>query len=193
MDVFSLRDRVVDDYQRYVRGFVSVSEPNARRFVEGYFNAETLWPEPLVQLNPAFEPGRSMDELAAAGVVHRDCATFFRRRDHEHDPGLPIRLHAHQEHALLAARTGASYVLSTGTGSGKSLAYFIPIVAHVLQRGPWQRVRAIVVYPMNALCNSQEEALKRFLDWGSSNATRRVTYAKYTGQERDERRQEIWA
>ena len=85
MDVFSLRDRVVDDYQRYVRGFVSVSEPNARRFVEGYFNAETLWPEPLVQLNPAFEPGRSMDELAAAGVVHRDCATFFRRRDHVFD------------------------------------------------------------------------------------------------------------
>jgi hypothetical protein len=193
MDVFSLRDRVVDDYQRYVRGFVSVSEPNARRFVENYFDAETLWPEPLVQLNPSFEPGRSLEELAAAGLVHRDCATFFRRRTHEHDSGLPIRLHAHQDEAILAARTGASYVLSTGTGSGKSLAYFIPIVDHVLQRGPGQGVRAIVIYPMNALCNSQEEALKRFLDWGSSSATRRVTYAKYTGQERDERRHEIWA
>jgi very-short-patch-repair endonuclease len=193
MDVFALRDRVVDDYQRYVRGFVSVSEPNARRFVEGYFDGGALWPEPLVQLNPSFEPARSVDELVDAGLVHRDCAAFFRRREHADDPGQPVRLHMHQDQAILAARTGASYVLSTGTGSGKSLAYFIPIVDQILQRGPGQGVRAIVVYPMNALCNSQEEALRRFLDWGPGGATGHVTYAKYTGQERDERRQEIWA
>lgn len=193
MDVFSLRDRVVDDYQRYVRGFVSVSEPNASNFVEDYFDAGNLWPEPLVQLNPSFEPARSVDELVGADLLHADCANFFRRRSTENDRGESIRLHKHQEQAILAAQTGASYVLSTGTGSGKSLAYFIPIVDHVLKRGPGQGVRAIVVYPMNALCDSQAEALHRFLDWGSSTATRRVTYAKYTGQEKDARRQEIWA
>lgn len=36
-------------------------------------------------------------------------------------------MHQHQEDAIRVAATGASYVLTTGTGSGKSLAYFIPI------------------------------------------------------------------
>jgi ATP-dependent helicase YprA (DUF1998 family) len=63
-----------------------------------------------------------LDELAAGGLVDRECATFFRRRQDERDRGEPIRLHAHQDQAILAARTGASYVLSTGMGSGKSLA-----------------------------------------------------------------------
>ena len=58
--------------------------------------------------------------------------------------------------------TGANYVLTTGTGSGKSLAYIVPIVDHVLRdaaRGDG-RIKAIVVYPMNALANSQEEELR---------------------------------
>ncbi len=43
-----------------------------------------------------------------------------------------LRLHQHQREAVEAARTGGSYVLTTGTGSGKSLAYIIPIVDRVL-------------------------------------------------------------
>jgi hypothetical protein len=42
---------------------------------------------------------------------------------------------------------------TTGTGSGKSLAYFIPIVDAVLKAradDPAPRTRAIVIYPMNA-------------------------------------------
>ena len=62
-------------------------------------------------------------------------------------------------------------MLTTGTGSGKSLAYIVPIVDQVL--GPEQEggkapepVKAIVVYPMNALANSQLEELEKFLDVG---------------------------
>jgi ATP-dependent helicase YprA (DUF1998 family) len=47
------------------------------------------------------------------------------------------------------------YVLSTGTGSGKSLAYIVPIVDHILRQGLGQGIKAIIVYPMNALANSQ--------------------------------------
>ena len=43
-----------------------------------------------------------------------------------------LRLHQHQKEAIEAARTGKSYVLTTGTGSGKSLAYIIPIVNIVI-------------------------------------------------------------
>lgn len=185
MDVFALRERVVDEYRRYVSGFVAVTDPRTRDFVEGYFSGDRLWPEPLVQLNPAFEPGRWMADLVKDGVLHPECETIFRRRDAEDTAGKPIRLHRHQDEAILASKTGNSYVLTTGTGSGKSLAYFVPIVDHVLRSGPGRGIKAIVVYPMNALCNSQEDALDRFLRWGYPGGQGPVSFAKYTGQQDD--------
>ena len=80
--------------------------------------------------------------------------------------GTPIRFYRHQWDAIRAARGGDSYVLTTGTGSGKSLAYIVPIVDRVLRarrRRPAGRVRAIIVYPMNALANSQHNELEKYL------------------------------
>ena len=84
-------------------------------------------------------------------------------------------------------------MLTTGTGSGKSLAYMVPIVDHVLRtrRDGGQRIRAIVVYPMNALANSQEEELRKFLSHGYPDGAGPVTFRRFTGQENDEQREEI--
>jgi len=98
-------------------------------------------------------------------------------------------LHAHQREALAAAQERASYVLTTGTGSGKSLAYFVPIVDRILREGPGQGIKAIVVYPMNALCNSQFGELQKFL--GSDPNRQLVRFAKYTGQEDTAERDEV--
>jgi ATP-dependent helicase YprA (DUF1998 family) len=57
-------------------------------------------------------------------------------------------------------------VLTSGTGSGKSLTYIVPIVDHVLRRGSGQGIQAVVVYPMNALANGQVEELRKFLEKG---------------------------
>jgi ATP-dependent helicase YprA (DUF1998 family) len=97
-----------------------------------------------------------------------------------------LRLHQHQREAVEAARTGDSYVLTTGTGSGKSLAYIIPIVDRVLAAiaaGTYRRgIKAIVVYPMNALANSQLRELEKFLKVGYPDGPP-VTFSRYTGQE----------
>jgi hypothetical protein len=54
VDVFSLRDNLIREYHQYVTGFIRVKEPRTKAFVERYFEQGRLWPEPLVQLNPAF-------------------------------------------------------------------------------------------------------------------------------------------
>ena len=152
-----------------------------------------LWPDPIVQLNPAFESGGTVDELVAEGVLHERCAEIFRRGKSSADPaGEPLLLHQHQREAIEAARTGSNYVLTTGTGSGKSLAYIVPIVDHVLRNGSGKGIQAIVVYPMNALANSQAGELEKFLSFGPW-ARGPVTFRRYTGQESDEERQEILA
>src|SRR5205823_13920380 len=78
-----------------------------------------------------------------------------------------------------------SYVLTTGTGSGKSLSYITPIVDRVLQEGSGKGIRAIVVYPMNALASSQFGELQKFLCHGYPDRKPPVTFKKYTGQEPD--------
>jgi len=192
VDVFELRDRVVDDYAKYVRSFLTIGNPATRSFVDSYLSAGNLWPEPLVQLNPSFEPGATIPELVAAGVLDPNCGRIFSRGKTATSLGLPLQLHRHQHEAIVAAQSGESYVLTTGTGSGKSLAYFIPIIDHVLKHGGSGRgIKAIVIYPMNALANSQEEELRKFLTYGYSAGTSPVTFARYTGQESADRRREI--
>ncbi|WP_222850191.1 DEAD/DEAH box helicase [Allosaccharopolyspora coralli] len=105
--------------------------------------------------------------------------------------GHPLVLHQHQSEAIETAATGESYVLTTGTGSGKSLSYIVPIVDRVLREGSGRGIQAIVVYPMNALANSQMEELAKFLVAGYPDGSQPVTFGRYTGQEDDEARRRI--
>jgi ATP-dependent helicase YprA (DUF1998 family) len=191
MNVFELRDRLIRDYGAYVRSFIHIRDERVRQVVEKEMTQGLLWPEPLIQLNPAFAPGESTDELVTAGVLHPECRRIFRIKRDPQDQGKELRLHRHQADAVKVARAGASYVLTTGTGSGKSLAYIIPIVDRVLREGPGQGVKAIVVYPMNALANSQEGELGKFLRFGYPDGKGPVTFARYTGQESESQKEEI--
>jgi len=193
LDVFELRSRLISDYSAYVGGFIEILDPRIRSRVEESLAAGELWPEPLIQLNPSFEPGDSIDELVSEGVLHRECTRVFRVKKDIGDAGRPLRLHRHQSAAIRTARSGHNYVLTTGTGSGKSLAYIVPIVDRILREGSGRGVKAIIVYPMNALANSQYGELEKFLRYGFPGGRGPVTFDKYTGQESDERRREIIA
>jgi ATP-dependent helicase YprA (DUF1998 family)/very-short-patch-repair endonuclease len=194
VNVFDLRERLVKDYADYTRSFVVIRDERIRELVDRELDEGRLWPDPILELNPAFEPGETVDELVDAGILHGECARIFRRDKTHDDPrGKPLRLHRHQAEAIKLARTGANYVLTTGTGSGKSLTYIIPIVDHVLRRGSGKGIQAIVVYPMNALANSQVSELEKFLRIGYPNGRGPITFARYTGQEKDEERDAIAA
>ena len=56
--------------------------------------------------------------------------------------------------------------MTTGTGSGKSLCFFVPVVDAIVRArkaGQPRRTRAIIVYPMNALANSQIKEIEKFI------------------------------
>jgi ATP-dependent helicase YprA (DUF1998 family)/very-short-patch-repair endonuclease len=193
MEVFALRDRLTAEYAEYTRSFITIRDRKIREVVDTELAEGLLWPYPIVQLNPAFEPGAYIDDLVSEGVLGAENSRIFRIKKETQDTGSPLRLHRHQSDAVRAASTGQSYVLTTGTGSGKSLAYLIPIVDRVLREGPGQGIKAIVVYPMNALANSQAGELEKFLSFGYPDGKGPVRFARYTGQERDEERGAIIA
>jgi ATP-dependent helicase YprA (DUF1998 family) len=188
MDVFHLRRQLIDDYSNYIGSFIHIKDARISDYVRRELEAGTLWPDPLIQLNPTFEPGAWIDDLVDNGRLHPLCRDIFRLKA-AGGRSDPLRLHKHQADAISAAHSGDNYVLTTGTGSGKSLAYIIPIVDHVLKRGSGRGIQAIVIYPMNALANSQLNELEKFLGHGFDRPP--VTFRRYTGQESDEERQEI--
>ena len=184
MDVFGLRQRLVDDYKRYTRSFIKIRDRRIAQFVDAHLDGEGFWPEPLLQLNPAFSPGGTIDDLVEQRVLTEECARIFRVRESSADRrGSQLPLHRHQREAILQAHAERSYVLTTGTGSGKSLGYIVPIVDRVLRRGSGRGIQAIIVYPMNALANSQHEELGKFIDAAYPPDRAPVRFARYTGQE----------
>ena len=145
------------------------------------------------ELLPIFvhEQHRTYHAAVRDGLLDERCERIFRRDKATGNHAL--RLHHHQRAAIEIAADEQNYVLTTGTGSGKSLAYIVPIVDHVLRRGSGRGIQAIIVYPMNALVNSQEEELKKFLHEGFAPHEIEVSFDRYTGQEGDETRQRIVA
>ena len=167
MDVFGIRDQLVADYKAFTTSFVEPADPRIGAYLSEQLESEKQWPDPWLSLNPSFASGGSISDAVRAGVLHPECASIFRIKDGPTDRGTrELTLHRHQRDAIEVAQTGGSYVLTTGTGSGKSLAYIVPIVDRVLrerQANPAAApsVKAIVVYPMNGLANSQEGELTR--------------------------------
>ncbi len=184
MDVFEIRDAAVRQYADYVRDSLKISDERLRSWLYDQLNEGVFWPEPLLQLNPSYEFGRSLQDLVDAGKIHPQCIHFFGN----------IRLYKHQQEAIEIGLKRKHFVVSSGTGSGKTLTYLVPIVDWILRNASSEgRVCAIIVYPMNALANSQLEALKKMAENYEKSTSQPcpIRFGRYTGQEGAEERSQL--
>ena len=191
-DVFSFRNAVIGDYSSFSRSFSTIAAEDIKQKVDTEYEQGRYWPDPLIQLNSNYKKAGSIPALCAEGILHPECENIFVAGKPEGRP-QPLTLFTHQQEAIAKARNREGYVVTTGTGSGKSLSFFIPIIDSILrakEKDPRKRTRAIIIYPMNALANSQLEELDKFL-YGYDKAEQPFTVARYTGQEKTEERQRI--
>jgi hypothetical protein len=122
---------------------------------------------------------RSLDDLVKSGLLKPDALRAIRATL----PDDVQYLRTHQEKALDAIERGKSIIVTTGTGSGKTECFLYPIM-NVLARefstapsGALPGVRALFLYPLNALIESQR---KRFSELCSGVAPR-VRFALFNG------------
>lgn len=185
MSIFNLTERLIEDYSHYVQSFLTFDDERLQKFVEKKLIQEgILWPEALLQLNPNYEMGDTVEELTRQGKLHSICAEIY--------PSL--RFYRHQQEAIERALRREHFVVTSGTGSGKTLTYFIPIFDSVLRENPQEhKVKSIIVYPMNALVNSQLEELNRQAGEFKEHTGKDfpIRFARYTGQENRKKKQEI--
>ena len=92
MDVFELHQHVIQDYASYTKSFIRISDERIADAVQREIAEGLLWPEPLLQLNPAFAPAKRIDELVQEGLLHEDCSRIFRIKKNDNDIGHSLRL-----------------------------------------------------------------------------------------------------
>ena len=190
LDVFELDRSLTERYSQFARSFCKIRAPEILDQVSAIYNGERYWPEALVTINPRYETGKNVSSLVDDGVLDPALSDIFAFGPER----TPITLYKHQQRSITKAKSNESYIVTSGTGSGKSLCFFLPIIDKIVKArraGDERRTRAIVIYPMNALANSQLEELTKFIGEAGLDEDIEPTFARYTGQEPEARRKEI--
>ena len=189
LDPNSFRTHLNNTLARFVSTSSPINEIRAPRLAEELrkrISGLNFVKGPYVEMLPDFEKGRSMSQLCADGVLDPHWQLF----ETNAKPVWNRPLHAHQEAALLRDE---NFLVATGTGSGKTESFLYPLINSILEQGDLERpgVRAILVYPLNALANDQLQRIASLLfrDLGDPG----ITLGRYTGQvkSRATREQEI--
>lgn len=164
------------DYRRYLNSLLPIRDKILQSALRSCIeDTPSLTKGPFLEATPPYAHGRSLEALIHDRVLPVEFARFASA-----DLPLARPLYTHQEAATVKVRAGRNVVVSTGTGSGKTESFLIPIFAHLADEiasqtlGPG--VRALLLYPMNALANDQMKRLRRLLA-----ATPEVTFGRYVG------------
>ena len=169
------------DYERYVDSFQFYKNPAIRDWVQAKrAEGRLLYREPFLTLAKPFADGCSLQSLVDERVLEPGVLTVFSRKPGDAGSG-PIMPFLHQETAIRQVMARVNTAVTTGTGSGKSFTFYIPIVSTALKlaaardKAAFRSPVAVIVYPMNALANSQYE------DIAARLAGSGLTVCNYTG------------
>ena len=131
---------------------------------------------PFISMSDCYAKDRSIRSLVSEGILSPMLLDL-----HELHPDR--QLYKHQVEAICKSKEGRNLIITTGTGSGKTECFLIPIINQLMREkeagtlGPG--VRTLLIYPMNALVNDQIRRLREIFEHYSDTS---ITYGKYTGE-----------
>jgi ATP-dependent helicase YprA (DUF1998 family) len=180
MNPIQITDTLRESMIRYLLTTFDVNrdgqEPALHEALRKSFEADgALFNGPFLELTSPYVTGNTLEDLVSDGVVTPSLLKFdcFKH-------GKPIwpdtPLYQHQETAIRKLITDQrNVIVSSGTGSGKTECFLIPILNDLLL-DPAPGVRAVIIYPLNALVNDQLDRLRNIL------AGTDITFGRYTGE-----------
>jgi ATP-dependent helicase YprA (DUF1998 family)/very-short-patch-repair endonuclease len=168
-------EHVIREYRRFLRSTYRLADPHLRSQFEGHIEqVGVLAKGPFVTLGRDFAQGKPLSSLVNEGTGHKELLRLKW-------PFGKFPLYRHQENALRRVHvTGRSVIIKTGTNSGKTEAFLLPVISGVADaRGKGVTgTKAILLYPMNALANDQLVRLRELIRSSGSG----ITFAMYTGE-----------
>lgn len=155
------RSQYIDcKYKEYLKSSFEFGKSHLQKLFVDQLEKEKLFKGPYVDLSFPFQRGKNIESLIEEGVVCKS----FKRLD---DINFTRPLYSHQEESIRTIGKGHSAIITTGTGSGKTESFLYPILNDLLfdvEKGNKEvGVRAIFLYPMNALVNDQIDRIRKIL------------------------------
>lgn len=168
-------------YLRYLKTIKPFQDEGFRNaFATAIDERNLLVKGPLVEIALPYKKDKSIKGLVEEGVLSSKFAEL-------NSPDLPYErpLYAHQVKAIKKAVAERNLVVATGTGSGKTETFLVPILNYLFREeeaGTLEHsgVRAMLLYPMNALANDQMKRLRRLLQ-----NYPKISFGRYIGETDD--------
>ncbi|EGW41758.1 DEAD/DEAH box helicase [Desulfosporosinus sp. OT] len=181
-------ETIKNDYVAYLQSILKVKDETLTRQAYLALTENEFVKGPFLEATPPFVTGTTLAKLIDQGVASKGFR-FIEAAAEIHRP-----LYVHQETAFRKLATGRrNIIVATGTGSGKTECFMYPIFnelmfqddANTLTPG----IRALLLYPMNALANDQMKRLRELL----ANYPN-ITFGRYTGEtlEKEEKAVEVY-
>lgn len=173
--------KIVEFYRRYLLTTFSTDKQVYNAQLAQQLEADKAIADgPYISMSDPYDKGASLVELADEGIVS---AEILKLKNFHPERAL----YRHQEESVRKAVAGNNLVVTTGTGSGKTESFLIPVINQLLQEkeagtlGPG--VRTLIIYPMNALVNDQIRRLRELL--ADMEDEPKITFGRFTGETRE--------
>ena len=115
-NIFQIHKQILNDYKLYIDSFINIADEKILSTVKKDFDLGNLYPEPLLQFNPSFESGGSVEDLVNKGTLSKDFNNIFYDAENK-----SWDIYKHQTEAFIKGNDGRGFIVTSGTGSGKSL------------------------------------------------------------------------
>lgn len=168
---------ITDIYSSYLRHVFQLNSESLQKKFHTELTSDKFIKGPILEITPPFETGNTLEDLIQDGIL----STEFRKLSCDELP-LDRPLYKHQEIAIRKLiEDDRNVVVATGTGSGKTEVFMIAILNHLFRQKEGGKldpgVRALLLYPMNALANDQLKRIRKLLVNYSD-----ITFGRYTGE-----------
>jgi ATP-dependent helicase YprA (DUF1998 family) len=179
----STTNHLREAYTRYLKTIKPFQDERLREeFADALEEDNLLLKGPYIEITPPFATGKSLCELVEENVL----SPLFKQLCYKDGLQWERPLYKHQEGAIRKMIAGRNVIVSTGTGSGKTESFLIPILNSLLREAEagtlsQPGVRALILYPMNALANDQMERLRAVLA-----RYRGIKFGRYIGESRQD-------
>ena len=181
MDIISIASILEKSYSQSLETTFYFKDAEFRESFKNALSSGSLSKGPFLEGTPIFKGGSTakklFNELLSVTIDEAMIQALHGNRN----------LYSHQEKAIRCSHSGQNFLVATGTGSGKTESFLYPIILSLydeyLKGTLTSGVRALILYPMNALANDQRDRLGDICGrLSKSNSRFDFTFGQYIGE-----------
>ena len=180
MNLTNVYKYVSNNYIEYLKTLFSSKNDKINEKLAKIITPDRFTKGPYLEQVFEFEKGRNIKEFITSDILHSDIEKILKSFEKK-------SLYYHQDEVVeKVVKEQKNVIISTGTGSGKTLSFLLPIIDYILKHPNEKGVKALFLYPMNALVNDQLKDLRKRL-----KNLPQITFGRYTGETKEKENQAI--